>query len=222
MGDYPIFIILGYGIPQDITKNENYNTYLKSVFNFIYRKSTKPIIIACGGKTDMYPPYRRTEAEEIIKFFKNFIKHRPALKKITSPWKFLAENKSLSTLENLLGAQEIIVKNKIQTKEVIIFCEYTRTNRVRRLAKKIFTAKIKIVPLDFDTSPTRYLPVKFIIAKEKTELRHSFWALKNENNLATYKKLFQKKFRRFRQAGPDGHLKAIHEWWQKQQKINFR
>lgn len=43
-----IFLILGHGVPKDILKDENYNLYLKSVFNKIYdlkiqNKITNPI-----------------------------------------------------------------------------------------------------------------------------------------------------------------------------------
>jgi len=79
-----IFLIFGYGIPKNILKNENYNFYLKMVFNRIYdiivkTKVRKPLVICSGGKTDIFKPYNRTEAEEIIKFLKK-LRNKPFLK----------------------------------------------------------------------------------------------------------------------------------------------
>jgi len=70
-----IFLVFGYGIPKNILKDENYNFYLKIVFNRIYditskSKSKKTLIICSGGKTDMFKPYKRTEADEMIRLLK--------------------------------------------------------------------------------------------------------------------------------------------------------
>ena len=49
-----IFLVFGYGIPKNILKDENYNFYLKMVFNKIYDLATKndiknPVIIVTEG-----------------------------------------------------------------------------------------------------------------------------------------------------------------------------
>ncbi len=67
------------------------NFYLKIVFNKIYdlvvkNKIYKPITICCGGETDMFKPYKRTEADEMIKLFKTLIEERPFLKSTTKSW----------------------------------------------------------------------------------------------------------------------------------------
>jgi len=68
-----VFIVMGYGVPQDIMADGNYAVYLRNVFNHIYdeasRRKVEPIIIFSGGKTDLFKPYKRTEAGEMIKFF---------------------------------------------------------------------------------------------------------------------------------------------------------
>ncbi|MDD5172809.1 MAG: hypothetical protein PHG59_01550, partial [Patescibacteria group bacterium] len=135
-----IFLVFGYGIPKNILKDENYNFYLKMVFNKIYdfvvkNKIVKPIIITCGGETDMLKPYKRTEAAEMIKLFSAFIKERPFLNPITKNWLFIPENKSLSTLENLLNSNKIIQKQKIKKASFFIFCEQTCEKRIKILAK---------------------------------------------------------------------------------------
>ena len=104
-----IFLVFGYGIPKNILKDENYNFYLKTVFNKIYGvvtkdTYTKPLIIFCGGKTDIFKPYKRNEAEEMRKFFTAMINQRPFLKSITKNWLFIVEKESLSTLENLINS----------------------------------------------------------------------------------------------------------------------
>lgn len=86
-----IFLVFGYGVPKNILKDENYNFYLKIVFNKIYdlvvkNKIYKPITICCGGETDMFKPYKRTEADEMIKLFKTLIEERPFLKSTTKSW----------------------------------------------------------------------------------------------------------------------------------------
>lgn len=88
-----IFLVFGYGIPKDILKDENYNFYLKMVFNQIYnlvieKNIDNPVIICSGGKTDMYKPYKRTESTEMTKLFKSIAK-RPFLKQVTKDWLFI-------------------------------------------------------------------------------------------------------------------------------------
>ncbi|MEK7606775.1 MAG: hypothetical protein AAB444_01065 [Patescibacteria group bacterium] len=61
------FLIFGYGVPKDIFKDENYNFYLKTVFNRIYDRVTegkikKPVILCGGGKTDCYKPSKHVQA----------------------------------------------------------------------------------------------------------------------------------------------------------------
>jgi hypothetical protein len=154
-----IFLVFGYGVPKNILKDENYNFYLKMVFNKIYDTTVKnnidnPFIITCGGQTDMFKPYDRTEAEEMIRFFKAFIQESPFLESITKNWRFIPENQSLSTLENLLNSLDIVHKRGIRKANFFIFCEQTRENRINTLAKKILDKNYNFItiPIDFDTS----------------------------------------------------------------------
>src|SRR3989339_708577 len=125
-----IFLVFGYGIPKNILKDENYNFYLKMVFNQIYELVIKngindPIIICSGGKTDIYKPYKRTEGAEMVKLIKSIAK-RPFLKQVTKDWLFIPEKTSLSTLENFLNCKAILKKRGIQNTNLSIFCEKTR------------------------------------------------------------------------------------------------
>lgn len=220
-----IFLIFGYGVPKNILKDEKYNFYLKMVFNGIYELTTKnnikdPMIIACGGPTDMIKPYKRTEADEMIRFLKNFIKDNNFLKPITKGWEFIPENTSLSTLENILHSQKIIKKRKIGKSNIYIFCEETRKKRVNHIAKKIFDKNyhIEVKTIDFDTSENRYLPQEFIDKKERSEIKHSLWALKSPENLKKHHKTFKEKFVYFRKMYGKKDVNAVKNWWEKKLK----
>lgn len=220
-----VFLIFGYGIPKNILKDENYNFYLKMVFNKIYDfvtkdKPTKPLIICCGGETDMIKPYKRNEAEEMIKFFTELIKQRPFLNPITKNWLFIPENKSLSTLENLINSKKNIEKRKIKKANFFIFCELTREKRIKVIAKKILNKNYNflVVPIDFDVSANRYLSQEFLAKKEKAELEHSLWALQSPENLKKHHEVFVEKIEYLRKAGPKVHVEAVKKWWE--QKLN--
>lgn len=220
-----VFLVFGYGIPKNILKDGSYNVYLKMVFNKIYDfvtkdKSTKPLIICCGGETDMFKPYKRNEADEMIKFFTELIKQKPFLKPITKNWLFISENKSLSTLENLINSKKIIEKRKIKKANFFIFCEQTRQKRIKVLAKKILRKNYNflVVPIDFDMSANRYLSQEFLAKKEKAELKRSLWALQNPENLKKYHKVFVEKIEYLRKAGPKVHIEAVKKWWEQKLK----
>jgi len=220
-----VFSVFGYGVPKNILKDENYNFYLKMVFNKIYsfvvkNKIDKPIIITCGGKTDMLKPYKRTEADEMIKLFSTLIKERPFLKLMTKNWLFIPENKSLSTLENLLNSNKIIQKRKIKKANFFIFCEQTRERRIKILAKKILDKNYNflVVPIDFDVSANRYLPIEYLAKKENVELKHSLWALQSPENLKKHHKVFEDKFEYLRKAGHKAQVSAVKEWWDQKLK----
>lgn len=220
-----VFLVFGYGVPKDILKDENYNFYLKTVFNKIYSvvvkdKPVKPLIIFCGGKTDMFKPYKRNEADEMIRFFTNIIKQRLFLKPITKNWLFIPEKESLSALENLINGKKIIQKRKIKKANLFIFCEQIRERRVKILVKKIFAKSynFQVMPIDFDVSANRYSPPDFLAKKEKLELKHALWALKSPQNLKKYHKVFKERIEHLRKAGPEAHVKTVKEWWEQKLK----
>jgi len=219
-----IFLVFGYGIPKDILKDENYNFYLKMVFNRIYdltttQKIKNPIIICSGGKTDMFKPYKRTEGEEMIRLFKRLTK-RSFLRKITKGWLFIPEKTSLSTLENFLNCNAILKKKKIQEAKLYIFCEKTREKRIKRIAREALDKNynFQVMSTDFDISSNRYLDPEFLEKKEKLVLKYDLWALKNPENFKEYHKLFEEKFEYLRNAGPKAQTKAVKEWWKKKIK----
>ncbi len=220
-----VFLVFGYGVPKDILKDENYSFYLKMVFNKIYdfivkNNIEKPITIFCGGETDVIKPYKRNEADEMIRFFTTLIKERPFLKSLTQNWLFISEKESLSTLENLINSKRIISKRRIKKANFYVFCEQTRQRRIKVLAKKIFDKNYNflVVPIDFDVSANRYLSPEFLAKKEKVELEHSLWALQSPEKLKKHHEVFVEKIEYLRKAGPKVHVEAVKKWWEQKLK----
>lgn len=215
-----IFLILGYGVPKDMSKDDNYNTYLKTALNKIYdlaivNQAERPTIILSGGHTDMYKPFKRTEAGEMLKFIKNHIS-KSTLKNIAKHWQFITEAKSISSLENLINTKEILESKRITDKTLYIFCEQTREKRIKKLAGKIFGKifKISIIPIDFDISSNRYIDPKLITKKEKVELKNALWALESQENFKKLHQLYLDRLVFLRSAGPGIHDLAVKKWWE--------
>ncbi len=212
------YLILGYGIPKKMESDDNYRRYLGVVFNAIFdqtqNSTVSSVIMFCGGMTDMVRPYKRSEAAEMMGFFKTFA-DRDACRKTTKSWNYLLEKKSLSTLENLVYAKQILDAKKIDASTLTIFCEETRCKRVKRLAKKIF-GKANVVSVDFDVSVNRYLDPAFIEKREKAVTEFEGWALTSPENLKEFRKMFVKKMAFLRKAGPGNQVKALEEWWHKE------
>ncbi|MFA5185579.1 MAG: ElyC/SanA/YdcF family protein [Patescibacteria group bacterium] len=213
------FLVLGYGIPKNILKDENYGFYLKSVFNKIFdwcstQSQWDPIIIFSGGKTDMFRPYRRTEAREMIRSFSS-LTQRPAVKARVKGWSLIPETRSFSTLDNLIYTAEIRRSQKQNKTKIMVFGEQTRHKRILTLAKKVF-GQATVVPIDFDQSANRYLDPVFIKHKESEVMKFDLWALENPSNLKEHRALFKKKFAFLRKAGPEKHVDAVKQWWEQE------
>lgn len=211
------FIILGYGIPGDISEDENYNIYLKLAFNAIFDISSKensiPNIIFCGGKTDMLEPYERTEAAEMIKLFDLLIK-REQCREFTKDWKLIAEDESISTLENLMFAKDVIEKEKIEAGKINLIFEATRTNRIKTLAAKVFDSKVDFIPFDFSQSAQRYASRELIEEKENIILNHDMMFLDKKISFEEYHHPYTERLRLLRME-PGSHDEAVKKLWKK-------
>jgi len=211
-----IYLILGYGVPKDILSDKHYDRYFSQAFNCIYNQSAggPAVIIFSGGPTDCYKPYKRTEAGEMLKLFKKFC-GQSFVRKAVKRWKLLVENKSLSTLENLLFAKNILIGKKIKGGNLTIFCEATRVRRIKILAGKIFSKlfKIKIVSVDFDTSVNRYCAKDFLDKKEKKSLKLELRALKDKKLLKKARGLCLERLEMFRNEGYNKNPVVITKWW---------
>lgn len=210
-----IFLVLGYGVPKNIFQDAKYDLYLNLTFNLIFDKSKNSqstLILFCGGRTDIYPPYRRTEAEEMIKLFRS-LQSREYVKDKTKHWHLLPERKSLSTLENLLYSREIFKKKGLEKSEIGIIYEKTRTKRIKTLASRVFEGKLRYFPLDFNRSPSRFLPPRYIAEKEKVALKVDLSVLEGKLSFKDYHKMYQEKFAVMRRIPEAKREEAIRLWW---------
>ncbi len=213
------FIICGYGVPKDMKDDLHYQIYIRTAFNKIYTKlqshpGDKGIIVVTGGPTDMRKPYKRTEAGEMAKLLKELLA-RPTQKEFRKHVRVVEENKSLSSMENILFS---LRKLSITPASVTIFCEWTRRKKLGIFGKKIFKKNVSIDPIDFDQSANRFLDPEFINKKEALDIKISLKAL---NDPAVFRKLhksLERKFAELRAAGPENHVKAVREWWEKEMK----
>ncbi len=214
-----VFIIPGYGIPESIERDQNYLTYLHVAFNRIYNaaKGEKALIIPCGGPTNCTAPYEGTEAAAIAAYIRKLI-DQPAMGDRCVKWSIKLEDRSLSTLENLVYAKEII-DGENDVESTVIFCEATRQRRLQMVGGVVFGQSVfmKVEAIDFDISANRYLDPAVIERKENTEIQGSLWALENPERLAKHHELFERKFALLRSLQDDGmsHVDAVAEWYRR-------
>lgn len=214
-----VFCIFGYGVPYNILRDKTYAKYLLFVATYIYKEELKkkilPVLILSGGRTDCFKPYHRTEAGEMKRYFDK--------KKSThfSKWEFIVEKSSLSTLENFLHCSKIIHKQRLPKKSVVIFCEKSRLQRVRVLARAILKGYtgITIVPVSF--GKIALTEKAFIRKKESLELHHALDAIKSKKRLVQHHELFKKKFAYLRKAGSKNTKRALREWWEDMRQFSF-
>jgi len=211
-----VFIVCGYGIPEDITKDKQYSTYLSLVFNALYSmaRGEPALIIPSGGPTSCTSPYSGTEAEMIADALKALMA-REATREAAREWIIIPETDALSTLENLVYAKRIIDENASGA-EIVIFCEMTRKTRIEEVGKRIFgRALSQVEAIDFDVSANRYLDPARIEEKEQAETAGALWALESPERLAAHHELFVRKFKLLRdlQAKGVSHVEAVAEWY---------
>lgn len=217
-----IFLICGYGIPADIHKDTNYQTYLHILFNHIFERARKKqaVIIPSGGPTNCKPPYLGTEAA-CIRDYLTELMTKPTLKTYTSLWKILPETQSLSTLENILFTKRLLTQKHLQG-TLTIFCEKTRARRVRMFAQHIFqNQRIIVQPIDFDISQNRYLDPRLLRQKEQRAIQEGLWTLEKPQRLKRHHTLFEKKFLFLRKRQSEGlsHVDAVKEWLENEKDI---
>lgn len=205
-----VYIIPGYGVPKDITRDFNMQLYLRAIFNRIYDAhrdgSRPPLIITTGGKTDMWPPYRRTEAGVMMGALR-LLANRPVIKKETARWRWKVEPKAISTLENALFTKRLLR----QTDRVTVFCEQTRVKRLRHLYRQVFgSIQCRFQAIDFDVSTNRYIPTSPSV--EQAFRRLNDLALRSPHNLAEHHRFYAERLRFLRRYGAARHVEAVREW----------
>ncbi len=164
-------IINGYGVPEDIRTDRSYHAYLVQVVNWLWeRYRTRAVtIVPCGGPTDMRRPYRRTEAGEMARWL------RPKLRVLglASRWRIAPIATELTALENML-----VTAKRFPNGPIVYFCEWTRLNKMRAIAKRIFGKRCLVVGIEFDGSAPRY-DLHGRTALEREDLRYSLAALED-------------------------------------------
>ena len=192
----------------------NYQIYLRSAFNRIYdmvtsQKIQRPIIMPSGGPTDVWPPYRRTEAGVMIEFLKGLAR-RPTVSKSTRGWKFAAESRALSTLENLFFTKKLLRPGS----KITLFCEQTRVPRIRREARRVYGARyqVEVIGIDFDVSANRYVDPAWLQKKEHGAERFNTWSMKSPANLREHHRYYARRIAYFRRIGGPNHVAAVRTW----------
>jgi hypothetical protein len=208
-------LICGYGVPEDMATDPNYQAYLHPVVNFLFERyrDAEGKIIVNGGATDLFRPYRRTEAGEMKKWLSAQIDkmRRP---EVFINWGIVEKPRSLTTVENLLNFDEAIragSRDPAYTADLLIFCEATRAARIRRLVRGIPKLHhARVIPIDFDTSPRRY-DLAAIKKNERDFLRLELAAIHDPTRLKSLRKMAQEKLRLMRRYTPEEAHRRLPE-----------
>ncbi|MBI3251272.1 MAG: hypothetical protein HYZ61_05505, partial [Candidatus Andersenbacteria bacterium] len=194
--------------------------YLHAVVNYLFSRyrDVDGTIVMNGGATDIFKPYKRTEAEEIKKWIFFTIGKSVHFSKVKKHWKFVVRPKSLTTVENLLNFAETIDLSTPPTSRrsrsgnnTLIFCEATRSARIHRLVREIpRLKKAKIIAIDFDSSTRRY-DLDTIKKNERDFLRLELAALQDPTRLMSLRNFAKEKLRIMRTFSPEEAHKRLPE-----------
>ena len=219
-----VYLIFGYGIPRDILRDAAYRAYLGGVLGFISRdvvrrRVRQPVVIASGGRTDCFAPYRRYEGVELLRGFRA-LAVRPPVAPATRSWRLLTERTALSTLENITGSRDVLRRRGIKPGSITMFCEPPRSRRVRAAGRQVFgriPLRVVAVPFPAPTEPSQNR--RAIAAKERRAIAYDRWALRSPANFRRYHARYRRKLEFMRQMGPKhGHPQltgpALRGWWQ--------
>lgn len=205
------YIICGYGIPKNIESDENYRTYLNVAFNHIFAESAEQdaVIIPCGGATSLEPPFKGTEAEMMGSYIEQMMR-RDFLLEQTAQWTIRLEDRSISSLENLVFARQMIDG----AEGVTVFCDVTRRDRNAKIASRIFNGDVTIDGIDFDVSKNRYIDSETLRKKEGVATAEALWTLEDQERLQRHHDFFERKlgFLREKIASGVSPIDAVNAW----------
>lgn len=212
------YILCGYGLPDNMATDANYQTYLHIAFNYMFTNSANQpaTIIPCGGPTGCEPGMEGTEAEAMADELQTMMQ-REELVAPTQAWQIIPENTSLSSLENQLFARDIMQRNEIAG-PITVFCDATRAGRIRIITEKIHAPNpVTVVPIDFDVSANRYANLEAIAEKEAFGIKENLWTLEDPERIKHHHQLFEEKFAFLRKRQSEGlsHVEAVAEWFTK-------
>lgn len=201
-----VFIVPGYHMPRDIESDEVYMNY----FNFTCEKIKKiagndrVTVILSGGNIDMDEPYDRVLSKEMKGLFSKIAEYF-GLNCI-----MLTEEKSLSSLENLIYSKNII--NGIDgEKQIYIFSDLQRSVRTKLTADKIFN-NYDLLTIDLSSNEEKQNQ-DIVNKKEKIATDFSLWALKSKENMEEFMKVYADKFNLLRSVPEVKRKETEILWW---------
>ena len=140
-----VAIIMGYGIPDEIIEDGNYNDYLEESLAQIDILKIKTIIL-CGGRTNPKYPFK-SEAGEMERLIHHL---RPK-----NDYRILKVGTSITSEDNLIHSRLVILKNDLSPDSIIVFCEYTRTAKTMIHAAHFLTYQIPFIVKGINFDATR-------------------------------------------------------------------
>jgi hypothetical protein len=200
------FIIPGYHLPNNIENDEKYIKYFDFACKEIVRisNSEKVLVILSGGNIDMDKPFDRILSKVMLPLFKSYID------KYNINCLVKTEEKSLSSLENLIYSKDILDEFK-ENLETYIFCDKQRLERSKILADKVFNNPIMLgVDISHDLEKQN---ADLVNKKEELATKFSLWALKSKDNFDKFKSIYNEKYTYLRTVSPEKRKEAEIEWW---------
>lgn len=202
-----IFIVPGYHLPKDISKDEVYKIYFNYVCQEIKKtclNGEKITVLLSGGNIDMDQPFVRILSKEMKKSF------LATSNSYNLNCTLFTEEKSLSSIENLIYSKEII--DEIEGDKLIyIFSDLQRAKRTQLTADIIFK-DYKLLTIDLSSKEERNNQ-EIVEKKEKLALNFSLWALQNKDNLEEFKQVYVDKFKLLRSVPADKRKETEINWW---------
>ncbi len=200
------FIIPGYHLPNNIENDEKYIKYFDFACNEIAKisNSEKVLVILSGGNIDMNKPFERILSKVMLPFFKIYID------KYNINCLIETEEKSLSSLENLMYSKDILDKFKGNF-EIYIFSDKQRLDRSKMIADKVFDNPIMLsVDISHELEKQN---AEVVNKKEELATKFSLWALKSKDNFDKFKSVYNDKYTYLRTISPEKRKEAEIEWW---------
>lgn len=198
-------LIPGYGVPKDILTDRNYNSYLAVCFNTLFDRfrDDEGTIVVSGGPTDCYPPFERTEANEMERWLETQIRLAEMHSSTKLRWTIKTDNEALTTIENVLYFKPVIIPSS----EIVVFADKTRADRMNRFVEEVLDEKAEVIPVDFDTSTNRYNS-EAIVLREQRDLEFSLKAINDPRLLEIRREFAKRKVEEIRKLGAEkGHEK---------------
>lgn len=200
------FIIPGYHLPYNIEDDKKYIRYFDFACREISKISNteKVLIILSGGNIDMDKPFDRILSKVMLTLFEKHV-DRYNINCLVK-----TEEKSLSSLENLIYSKDILNEFK-ENFEIYIFSDEQRLDRTKILAEKVFDNPIMIgVDISHELEKQN---AEVVNKKEELATKFSLWALKSKDNFDKFKSVYNEKYTYLRTISPEKRKEAEIEWW---------